>query len=194
MKFSCGLPETACGAGSRVSYTSGLREWLSLLLWELKIDTLLDAPCGDFNWMAHTDLTGVRYIGIDYDMEHLKAADRESVPKKFSPLSKTLIYADLVTDTLPRADMVLCREFFQHLPNSLVAAVIRNFVLSGSSWLLATSHNNVVNKNIAGPGGFRPLNLMAPPFSFPSPHRSIEDAPGSGRILGLWTMGDCCVA
>ena len=188
MKFTNGLPETACGAGSRVSYTTELRRWITRLMEELKVNKLVDAPCGDFNWMAHTDLSSVDYVGLDFDYDHLVAAGRQSVPITYSPRSKMLLQFDLVTGTLPRADMILCREFLQHLPNALALAVLQNFVSSGTRWLLTTSHNNLNNRDLVKAGGFRPLNLMQPPFSFPSPVRSVEDARGSGRILGLWSL------
>ncbi len=191
MPFRCGLPETGCGAGSKVSYTAPLREWLPGLFRWVGAQTLLDAPCGDFNWMAHTDLSSVDYIGADYDPDHLHAAlARGSVTDAFRPRSKSLVAINLARDPLPPADLMLCREFLQHLPNAIAADVIRNFKASGIPWVLLTSHDNALNDDIAAPGGFRPLNLRKAPFDFPPPSRFIEDCPGSGRILGLWHRDD----
>jgi hypothetical protein len=49
MKFSGGLPETRCGAGSKMENTAQARAILPQVIAELKIKSLLDAPCGDFN-------------------------------------------------------------------------------------------------------------------------------------------------
>ncbi len=64
--------------------------------------------------------------------------------------------------------------------------VLVNFYGSRTMWLLATSHNVVTNEALAEIGGFRPLNLLIEPFSF-VPADQIEDPPGSGRILGVWS-------
>jgi hypothetical protein len=184
MPFTAGLPETGCGAGSMVASTSGIRAWLPQLLAEFEIRTLLDAPCGDFNWMARTDLSSVDYIGCDYDEEHcISARSRESQPFQFRPRSKKVMTLDICRDLLPPADLMLCRDFLQHLPNEMVSVALKNFRTSGISWLLATSHGNEENADIPKCGMFRPLNLTVAPFNLPAPQQSITD---HGRILGLW--------
>jgi hypothetical protein len=35
------------------------------LLRQFEIHSLLDLPCGDFNWMQHVDLQGIKYTGGD---------------------------------------------------------------------------------------------------------------------------------
>lgn len=191
MPFSGGRPETMCGAGSTLANTVSVRLWLPQIMKRLGVHVLIDVPCGDFNWMSRTDLSAVSYIGVDYDGEHCAAARaRMCDPPSFAPISKVIVERDAVTEDLPKADAMLCREFLQHLPNVAVRAVLRNFMASGSQWLLATSHDNSVNQNIAVAGDFRRLNLTAAPFNFPSPSKWIEDEPGSGRILGLWARED----
>src|SRR5664279_1649792 len=48
---SWGVEETRSGLGSTVQSTQAIREALPKLIAELQIRTLLDIPCGDFNWM-----------------------------------------------------------------------------------------------------------------------------------------------
>jgi hypothetical protein len=94
---------------------------------------------------------------------------------------------DILEKKLPSSDAVFCRDFLQHLPDRLVAKALMNF--STCNWLFATSHSNLINGDIDEVGMFRPLNLMAKPFSFPLPWFSIDDPPGSGRIIGAWPWG-----
>jgi hypothetical protein len=186
MPFTGGLPETGCGAGSTVTNTANVRAWLPMLFLELDVKTLLDAPCGDFNWMARTNLSGIDYIGVDYDAAHCRETEeRDSVYPQYRPRTKTVMESDLCQDRLPLcADMILCRDFLQHLPSEQVALVLINFLLSGIPWLVATSHTNITNEDISDKGMFRPLNLTQAPFGLPIPHKWITD--GDGRILGLW--------
>lgn len=187
LKFTGGLPETACGAGSTLETTAHLRSKLPALLKSLSVRRLLDAPCGDFNWMAHTELSGLNYVGCDLHAEHLERAHVNAAAMVSGrPQTLTFVRRDIVWDWLPRADLMICRDFVQHLPHAVVDDVIHNFIASQIPWLLATSFDNAENEDIERPGQFRPLNLRAPPFAFPSPVAAIADPPGSGRILGLW--------
>jgi hypothetical protein len=189
MPFTGGLPETGCGAGSTFDNTQNVREQLPRLLSQLRVMKLLDAPCGDGNWMSRTDLYGIEYIGADYDQVHCAwTKARESQPSKFRPHSKTVVKLDICRNALPPADLMLCRDFLQHLPNVDVSTVLNNFRASGIVWLLATSHDNEKNDDIPERGMFRPLNLTVAPFNFPAPQRSIPD--GDGRMLGLWRRND----
>lgn len=156
-------------------------EMLPTLLKKLSVKSLIDAPCGDFNWMACVDLGGIDYLGVDIDEDHLnKARERAGMFHRFEQ-------RDILAGELPRADAVLCRDYLQHLPNELVFRAIVN--LSSGKWLLATSHRNEVNHDIGSVGDFRQLNLMAPPFNFPPPEAWLED---SGRVLGAWAVNQSC--
>jgi len=58
-------PDTRSGVGSSLDSTRVLRRKLPDALRQLGTRVLLDAPCGDFAWMQHVDLTGIDYIGGD---------------------------------------------------------------------------------------------------------------------------------
>ena len=38
----------------------------------MKITSVLDIPCGDFNWMQKVDLSNIEYIGADIVEELIK--------------------------------------------------------------------------------------------------------------------------
>lgn len=184
MKFNNGAPETFCGGGSTLAATAALRTVLPPLLGRLAVVTLLDAPCGDLNWIARTDLSAVHYIGADFDPEHCAAARaRDFNPPAFAPRTRQILERDLIRDTLPAAELILCRDFLQHLPTEQALAALGNLANASTRYLLVTSHDNAVNTDIDQAGDFRPLNLFAPPFNCAAPLRTITD--GTGRILAL---------
>ena len=82
--------------------------------------------------------------------------------------------------------MMLCHDFHQHLTEQNVRAAFANFRRSTIPWMLASSHQPGDNSDIPRNGGFRKINLQAPPYNFPPPQRTIPDPPGSGRFLCLW--------
>src|SRR5258708_6481671 len=58
-------PESFSGRGSTLARTGVIRMELPRLLHDAGAKTLLDAACGDFNWMRHLELGSVQYIGVD---------------------------------------------------------------------------------------------------------------------------------
>lgn len=180
MRFTSGLPETLCGAGSTLANTRHMRGKLIGLLHEIGVESILDAPCGDFNWMNEVNLEGIDYIGADLNDDNLLAALRRAPQCDFRSL-------DIVNDDLPYADLMLCRDFHQHLPDYKVLKALYNFRMSGIPWLLTTTHNaGAKNIDIDRDGMFRPINLLMAPFNFPEAQFVIEDPPGSNHFLCLW--------
>ena len=67
--------ESASGPGSGVRRAAMFREDLEALLRELQVGSILDAPCGDFNWLPTFALDGIDIVGVDIVPE-LIAANR----------------------------------------------------------------------------------------------------------------------
>lgn len=98
---------------------------------------------------------------------------------------------DLTRDSLPRVDLVLCRDGLVHLSNALAVRPLKNIKTSGSRYLLATTFPQLpANADIVS-GDWRPMNLERPPFSLPSPikfmlERKVPDHGDKG--LALWRV------
>lgn len=193
MKLVSGLPETRCGAGSKLEGTVNVRKFLPQLLKQYSIDMLIDAPCGDMNWMAQTDLRHVLYLGIEKDpVNALTARNKNFKPSTFAPLTKTIVEGDvLAIEKLTRfysihKNLLLCRDYIQHIPNAAIEAFIECIKQAPIDWLLITCHDYASNIELDVHGIFRPVNLRKPPFNFPEPvHMIVEPA---GRFLGLWNV------
>lgn len=186
-----GNAESVSGPGSTFNSTIKLRNELPLLLAELGAKSLLDAPCGDFNWIKETDLRLEQYTGVDVVAD---IVDRNQ--KLYGNERTTFLVRDLTRDELPRADVILCRDCFIHLSYRHIAAAIKNFKRSRSAYLLTNTYPLFrSNKNIKT-GDFRPINLMLPPFDFPtSIHQIHEKLPEQqteffGKTLELWRLDD----
>ena len=185
---SWGDTESRSGPGSTVFRTRLLRPALVQLLRDLEIKSVLDAGCGDFNWMRLTDLSGISYIGVDIVSEIVQRnCDR------YSDFSRRFVCLNLTRDPLPGADLLLCRDCLVHLSYSDIDRVLRQMWSSGARYLLTTTFDaNETNCDIAT-GGWRPLNMEKPPFSFPSPIRKLWDGPRADssypdKMLSLYDM------
>jgi hypothetical protein len=177
--------ESVSGPGSDVARASLFRIDFETLLRELGVRVLLDAGCGDLNWLPTFDLRGIRIIGVDI-VPDLISANRLRRPELRCEL------ADIVCDPLPKADLVLCRDGLVHLSNADIVAALANFHRSGARWLLTNTFvDRSENPDIAA-GEWRPLNLCVPPFSLPAPYRVIDehclgyDGAYRDKRLALW--------
>lgn len=178
-----GNEESVSGRGSILARTTVVRAELPGLLAGVGARSLLDAPCGDFNWMRHVDLGGVEYVGADVVPELV-----ERNRAMYGGEGRLFVTLDIVRDELPRADVALCRDCLIHLSFRDARAAIANFKRSGAGFLLTTTHPNVKKNRDIVSGGWRSVNLQLPPFSFPEPLRLlVEDAEG-GKCLGMWRL------
>ena len=182
-----GSAESVSGPGSTETRTSAFRSELPALFEALDIRTLLDAPCGDFNWMQHVPVR--RYIGVDIVPELIERNRRVHARP-----NRDFECLDFAADPLPHADAILCRDALVHLSFAEIQATLRNFARSGATFLLTTTFPKLdVNEDIET-GGWRPLNLERAPFDFPAPLRVIDehrlgpDGTDIGKMLSLWPL------
>lgn len=186
-----GDDESVSGPGSTLERTAKLRHELPALLETIGARTLLDAPCGDFNWIQHTQLGIEQYTGVDI-VPDLIASNQ----KLYGNDKTRFAVLDLTRDELPRVDVILCRDCFIHFSFRHVAAAIKNFKRSKSTYLLANSYPLWRDNTDIRTGDFRHLNLTRPPFNFPPPLKQIEEKLPEeqerffGKILGLWRLSD----
>ncbi|MFF3855558.1 methyltransferase [Micromonospora sp. NPDC002575] len=173
------------GAGSSLRSTAQLREALPALLTRLGATSLLDLGCGDFTWMRHVDL-GVPYVGVDIVPGVVEANRRQHATPQ-----RTFHCLDAVSEPLPAADAVLCREVLFHLSLADARRVLDNVGESGARYLIATTDEATGFNSDIKTGDFRVLNLRRRPFSFPAPLcQFADDAVQAGRVLGVWRTAD----
>src|SRR5690348_12469744 len=106
-----GDQESVSGPGSNLERTSAFRAELPPLLKAIGVRTLLDAPCGDYNWMREVELEVERYIGVDIVPELIEQNQRQ-----YETATRSFLHRDLVLDRMPRADAILCRDGLVHFP------------------------------------------------------------------------------
>lgn len=176
------------GVGSSLEATSAIVQALPGVVDSFSIRSILDIPCGDFLWMREVDLSSVRYIGADIITSLIQSHQRAygSSGREFRTL-------DIVEDDLPTVDMILCRDCLVHHSERFVTRAIRNIQRSGSTYLLSTTFPAHATNTDIVTGDWRPLNLCAPPYSFPPPAYLLSErhpAPFEDKSLGLWRVKD----
>jgi len=153
--------ESKSGIGSELQHTQVLIEELPKLLHKYNIGTILDIPCGDYNWMKEIDLDGtdISYIGADIVPELIQENKR-----KYHG-SEAWSVLDIVNDPLPRMELVIVRDCLGHLSEDNARRAIRNIKKSGSKYLLATCCTKTTSNINIIEGGWHPINLMIFPYN-----------------------------
>jgi hypothetical protein len=177
-----GDPDSVSGPGSGAAATEAIRRNLPALLARYGVRSILDAPCGDFYWMRNVAPQLERYVGVDIVPALI---DRNS--QTHTSPNVAFLSADITSDPLPSADLVLCRDCFIHLPTRLIRAALRNFRVTGARYLLLTNDRGAEPYNDIPVGSFRRIDFIRPPFSFPEP-LSVLSENASGRELCLWEL------
>ena len=149
--------ESVSGIGSEYDNVLKLIEELPILFKKFNIGSILDIPCGDYNWMKHVDLSNISYIGADI-VNNLIQSNR----KKYNDIDFRVL--DITTDKLPMVDLIFVRDCLGHLNNENVLKAIENMKNSGSKFLLATSFTKYNFNNDIENGGWKCINLMISPF------------------------------
>jgi len=168
--------------------TESVREELPILLKEFNIKTMIDAPCGDWNWMKNTDLSSLsKYIGLDIVEKIIEDN------KQYSNEKIEFRNSNLIEDNLPKVDLILCRDCLVHLVYDDIFKALKNFRKSGSKYLLTTTFPSFEkNQELIIAHIWRALNLEISPFLFEkSIHYIVEGNFGEefqDKTLALWDI------
>jgi hypothetical protein len=175
--------ESISGQGSELAATAALRSALPQLFRELKINRVLDAPCGDFNWMRHVlSEAPVNYLGMDIVRDLI---DRNN--ELYGSETVKFSHGNIIAGPVPEADLIICRDCFIHLSFRDTARAIENFKASNSRYLLTNSYPEVERNEDITTGRWRFINLSLPPYNYPTPSLKIEETE-PGKEMWLWEL------
>jgi hypothetical protein len=186
-----GSRESVSGMGSDEIQTRAVVKSISDLLDELGIRKILDVPCGDFNWMKNVNLRDIEYLGGDIvsDLISRNKSSHETETVRFRQIN-------LLTDPLPVADLILCRDCLVHLSFDHILKSLMNIAAGSSEYLLTTTFPSRSRNYDIPTGQWRTLNLQIEPFNLPPPRRMIHEGctehggAFSDKALGLWHIVD----
>lgn len=183
-----GSSETISGGGSTLFATEMLRDTLVRLFTQLNIRTLVDAPCGDMNWMRHVKYPFEKYIGVDVVPMIIDQLRTQEFPSQYH-----FQVGNIVTDILPAADAVLCRECLVHLPFTAIYEAYANWKKAGFNYVFATTFPEETENMDCAVGDWRPLNMEIGPFHWGKPQILVrEHTVYSGRFsdksIGVWRL------
>jgi hypothetical protein len=168
--------ESASGPGSSLMFTSNLRRELPALIEQFGIKTIFDAPCGDLNWMKEVlaECHEVGYTGGDI-VEPLIESNAATYGSR---ANTRFVNIDIINDTLPAADLMICRDCLFHFSEADIKRFFKNFIASDILALLVTCEETPDPNRDIETGSYRHTNLLAAPYNFERNYiYAIEDWP-----------------
>jgi hypothetical protein len=165
-----GSQETRSGPGSTLQRTEKLRSQLPGFFQELKIQSILDCGCGDWNWMRHVDLSGIQYIGAEIVDPLLNSLQQTYTTEhiKFEKLN-------CLRDPPEKTDLWIARDLLNLVSISSIRLFFHRFLESKSSFLAVTSVESYEPFEDPIEGSMRPLNLREAPLNLPEPEKVLDD-------------------
>jgi SAM-dependent methyltransferase len=177
------------GPGSTAAYTTRYRDFLSALLKQHAVKSVVDWGCGDWQFSRLIDWSGIDYTGVDIvpGLVSRLVSSYANEQRRFRLIDPP--HAPLFEST---ADLLICKDVLQHLPIDDCHDLLQLFRSIGRRVLLindrhpAAAHNN----HDADVGGYRYIDLSLPPFSLPGEIVFEFVEGGEGKTAFLWQQPD----
>lgn len=162
------------GEGSTADTTFLYRCFLKNFFKENDIHSVVDGGCGDWEFSRLIDWQGINYTGYDVVKTVIDSDAQYASP------TIQFVHANFSTTDLPSADLFICKDVLQHLPNDVILALIPQ--LKKFKYCLIINDTAVRSQagnqsNVDTIGGYRLLDLSQPPFNL------------AGERLGLFDSG-----
>ena len=130
--------------------------------------TICDIGCGDFNIGQHIFKYSKKYFAIDIVEELI---ERNKI--KFKTKNLEFLCLDIANDVLPKADVIIIRQVFQHLSNNEIQQILNR--LKTCKYIILTEHlpvgDFIPNTNKIASQGIRlkqqsGVDILSAPFNF----------------------------
>lgn len=151
------------GSGSNENLCKGYVQFLQQFFQRNNIKSIVDIGCGDWQFSKNINFDGILYKG--YDVASF-VVNRNLAKYKKSNIDFIHYNGDF--SVLPKADLAICKDVLQHLPNHNIRQFIDNlskykYVLIANDIGLAGENNDILLDVYA----YRSLDLRSEPFNLP---------------------------
>ncbi len=186
-----GSDDSHSGGGSNLEQTAVVRQEIPRVIDQYNIRSMIDLPCGDFNWMREVDLRGATYVGCDI-VEQLVSDNQ----RNYSRADRSFLVLNVLENNLPAADLLFCRDLFVHFSFADLRSALRIIGDSPITYILTTTFTDREENRDIKTGDWRTLNLLKAPFLFPEPLELINerctefDGQFADKSLGLWRLSE----
>lgn len=152
--------ESLSGPGSHLSNTKESIDFISKVILDCNINSILDLGCGDWNWFKKVNTASATYTGWDACEEMINDNNKFYGCKNIKFETK-----DIVTEPYPTVDLIICRDVLFHMTIDISTKVLDKIKLD-AKYFICTSFNDVnENKPHKNGWGFYKINTNIKPFN-----------------------------
>lgn len=155
------------GSGSEIETTKVISSSIKQFINLHKVRSVVDVPCGDFNWQHQYLNQNVKYFGFDIVPEVVELAKENA--KKNPKLKTDFAVGNVCTDEFPPADLMIVRDCLVHLQQEVALAALRNLANQDVKYVAITSFVNTQENHDHPTLTWRNMNLQLEPFNLPMP-------------------------
>ena len=148
-------------SGSQIKIARPYVNFLQNFMNEHEIKTVVDVGCGDWAFSRYIDWSGIDYLGIDVVKEVIVRNQT-----LFARPSIAFVHGNALTMDLPEADLLICKDVFQHLSNSDIMQLLKQFYKFKHCLITDFVDSNTLssdNRDIVS-GDYHPIDLTKEPF------------------------------
>ncbi len=177
--------ESVSGDGSTMEATQHVRKALENFIRDHHVASILDVPCGDFNWMRHVEMD-IPYFGGD-----IVEAIAERNQRNHGTDRRHFEVLDLTKSKLPKCGLVFSRDCLNHLSIPDIQKAIANIRSSGAEYVAVTQFpQQTMNKPQESGFIYRELNFQLSPFNWPEPIIIHDELLHPGKHIAFWRVTD----
>jgi hypothetical protein len=157
-----GIIETYSGPGSLLKNTENIINQLPIFLKKYNITSIIDIPCGDFNYMKRINLDNIKYNGYDISKKAIDiCSSHKSNNINFSVF-------DATSEQLQYSDLIICKDLFLHLSFEHIHTILKNIIHSKCKYFAVSRYDNgnVTNIDQISGLGARAIEITNEPFNF----------------------------
>ena len=158
--YSSGAWGRGSGVGSLADNNIEYLGFLRRFMMNNAISSVVDLGCGDWQFSRFINWEGINYTGIDIVSSVVDSNQNEfgSENIKFQTFSSI--------EKLPSADLIICKDVLQHLPNYLISKYLDGIYSKCKFGLITNDEypSNKQNHDIES-GDWRSLRLDKEPFN-----------------------------
>ena len=185
--------ETRSGPGSTTIATLHIKKFITHIVKQYNVKSVVDIPCGDFNWMSDIASDFESYIGMDISPKCIK--DNQCKYPNFD-----FRVGDLINGTIPDCDLLIVRDVFGHMPLEFGKIAVDNVWHSNWKYLISTNWlyvnrdttlnqtqcSNHTNTGIEQFGKCYKINLLNEPFNLCCPNAFTYDMKELNKTQSFW--------
>ncbi len=154
--------EWSSGSGGNLANAREYVGFIQSFLKDKNIQTVVDLGCGDWDLSRHIDWSGIHYFGFDV-VKHLIERNQQ----RYGTQTISFFQGDGTNASLPKADLLICKDVLQHLPNSHIFQILQQ--LPKFKYCLITNDVNsdtlTCNNDDTTLGGYHGVDLTRAPFN-----------------------------